>query len=309
MANQAIGLAEAVGMASIHKTASPKVPWRWLPGNLCPAVLDLGLASNSDPLSPPWPDLLICCGRRSSSLSLAIRRQSRGKTFTVQIQDPQISPRHFDMVVPMQHDGLNGDNVYPVLTALHRVTPQRLQQAREHFASKLLGIEPQQTRIAVLIGGNSRRHRLDENTCRKLAQQLLSLHHNMGAQLLVTASRRTGTANIALLKGIFAQANAYFWSGEGENPYLGILALADYILVTEDSVSMVSEACATGKPVYTIAMQGKGGGRIATFHEQLRQQGMTRPFAGELQSWHYPPCNETSRIARLVDGQLAARSV
>ena len=89
---------------------------------------------------------------------------------------------------------------------------------------------------------------------------------------------------------------AWIWDGTGDNPYLGMLALAEHLVVTEDSVSMVSEAASTGKPVYVAAMDG-GSARLDTFHALLRVEGVTRLFDGKLSSWSYEPLNETPRIA------------
>ncbi len=306
MASQAIGLAEAVGLPCRHQVARPRAPWRWLPGQVCPGVLEHGLSADSDPLTPPWPDLLISCGRRSVAMAMAIRRRSHGRTLTVHIQDPRVDPRHFDLVVPMAHDGLAGDNVFPVLTALHRITRERLDEAAAHFAPTLLdGLVGEGPRIAVLIGGSSRRHRLDTETSRHLAERLVSLGRRHGARLMVTASRRTGAENCTILGDTLRAAGAFFWDGQGENPYLGLLALADTVLVTEDSVSMVSEACATGRPVYTLALPGRMGRRLSAFHEGLRRRGLTRPFADTLEHWQYPTIDETARIAALVREQLA----
>ncbi len=308
MTSQAIGLAEAVGLPTVHKVVRPRAPWRWLPGHLCPGVLDLGLAAASDPMTPPWPDLLITCGRRSAALAVAIRRRSHGRTFTVHIQDPRIPPRHFDLVVPMLHDGLDGDNVFPTATALHRITRERLAEAADHFAPLLLdGQREPGPRVAVLIGGSSRRHRLDADATRRLADQLVALGHRHDARLMVTASRRTGEENAAILARAIRDAGGFFWQGGGENPYLGLLALADCILVTEDSVSMVSEACATGRPVYTLPLPGRMGRRLGAFHEGLRERGMTRRFTGEIDHWDYPPLDETGRIADIVREHMASR--
>ena len=97
------------------------------------------------------------------------------------------------------------------------------------------------------------------------------------------------------------------WSGEGENPYFAMLGLADYILVTSDSASMVSEACATGKPVHIIDLEG-GNERFTKFHDGLRNEGITRPFTGALEDWSYSPLTCTQDAARLVLEKMEARN-
>lgn len=303
MINQVMGLADAIGLPTIQKTVYLRAPWRWLPGHLCPGSLK-GLDKRGDPVRPPWPDVLITCGRRSVAAAIAVRRLSRGRTFTVHIQDPLVPPRNFDMVVPPAHDGLTGENVYPTRTALHRITAKQLAQAADQFRVRFEHFR--RPLVAALVGGDSRAYRFPARRAAELADELVGAAETAGGGLIVTASRRTRAASRAALDARLRRSDAEFWQGEGANPYLGMLALADYIVVTEDSVSMVSEACATGKPVYVAALEG-GNRRFARFHERLADAGVTRPFRGHLAPWSYTPINETQRIAELVRARLRAR--
>ena len=121
----------------------------------------------------------------------------------------------------------------------------------------------------------------------------------------MTASRRTGPGVVDALKARVPRA--WFWDGTGPNPYLGMLALAGHIVVTEDSVSMISEAISTGKPVYVAEMAG-GSRRLAQFHASLMEDGIVRPFDGRLSQWRYEPVNETPRIAAEVRRRMGAAS-
>ena len=305
MISQVTGLAEAVGIRFALKTVGLRAPWRWLPGHLCPWAL-YGLDASSDALGvPPWPDLLITCGRRAVAVSIAVRRASAGRTFTLHVQDPKVPPDRFDLVLAPRHDGVSGGNVIQTRAALHGVTPERLAAAAEHFA-KLFGALPR-PRVAVLIGGTSRAYRLSPAIARGLATRLAGLAHGAAAGLMVTASRRTGAQNMTILRDGLRGTGAYIWDGAGENPYFGMLALADHLLVTEDSVSMVSEACATGKPVQTIALEG-GTERLRAFHRGLIEDGHTRPFEGRLESWDTKPLLETQDCAKLVREKLALKT-
>jgi hypothetical protein len=108
---------------------------------------------------------------------------------------------------------------------------------------------------------------------------------------------------VAVLGRRLAGLPATVWDGAGENPYFGLLGLADALVVTCDSVSMASEACATGKPVYIAELPG-GNRKFREFHASLRAQGMTRPLVGELESWTYVPPNDTARVAKAVLGRM-----
>ncbi|MDJ0950232.1 MAG: mitochondrial fission ELM1 family protein [Alphaproteobacteria bacterium] len=300
MESQARGLAEATGLAHDVKRVRLRLPWTHLPASLL--VPPLGAVTpDSDRLSPPWPRLLITCGRRSTGLSMAVRKASEGATFTVHIQDPQIDPRHFDLVVIPAHDRLRGratgDNILVSQAALHRVTPARLAEEAARFPDDFADLP--RPRIAVLIGGSNRYYRLSAAHMRELVAQLAGLARKHRAGLLVTASRRTGDENRAILQAGLEGLAARLWDGAGANPYFAYLAAADAIVVTCDSVSMVSEACATGKPVYVVDLEG-GSPRFESFHGAMRAAGCTRPFTGALEHWTYTPPDDTLRIAREV---------
>jgi len=283
MNSQAAGLAAAVGRPFEVKTVRLRRPWSWLPAHRqAPGLLGCGL---EQPLRQPWPDLLITCGRRSASVSVAVRRASGGRTFTVHIQNPRVPARHFDLVVPPRHDGIAGPNVVSTRAALHRVTPDRLAAAGAEWRDRLGGLN-----VAVLLGGRSRSHRFTPETVEALANGLAALD----GPIAVTASRRTEPGIVARLRDRLPEAR--FWDGKGGNPYLAMLALARHIVVTEESVSMISEAISTGKPVYLARMAG-GNRRLARFQSALREEGIVRPFDGRLSEWRYKPVDETPRVA------------
>lgn len=289
--NQCIGLAEALGIDSPSiKRVNLRLPWK-----LTSPYIRIGghLGVTGDALSPPWPDIVIASGRKSIQAALFIKKASGGKTFLVQIQDPRISPDHFDLVIVPQHDPTRGENVLVTTGSLNRITKEKLAAAAQDFAHLKDLPSP---RVAVLIGGNSKAHRLTENAVRLLTAQLKSLAQENKAQLLITASRRTGAENADILRRELTPIAAEFWDGTGKNPYFGYLATADYILVTEDSVSMTSEALATGKPVMVIPLEG-GAKRLNRFHQLLRDQGYTKPFTGQLETWSYTPPDDTDKAA------------
>ena len=212
------------------------------------------------------------------------------------VQNPRTPLRWFDLIVPLEHDGLAGPNVVPSRTALHPITPERLAVARAEWRGRLGNLT-----VAVLLGGRTRSYRFTRETISELAHGLAGLEGNIA----VTASRRTEPEVVDALKDRLPWA--WFWDGAGRNPYLGMLALARHIVVTEDSVSMISEAISTGKPVYLARMAG-GSRRLARFHAALRKEGIVRPFDGRLAHWRYEPVNETPRIAAEVCWRTEATS-
>ena len=196
--------------------------------------------------------------------------------------------------MPPGHDGLAGSNVTTTRAALHRVTPEKLAAAAAKWESRLGNLN-----VAVLLGGATRSHRLTRETVAELADGLAALD----GPVAVTPSRRTDPETIAALKTRLP--DAWFWDGSGDNPYLGMLALSRHIVVTEDSVSMTSEAIATGKPVYAARMAG-GNRRLARFQAALREDGVLRLFEGRVEEWRYEPVNETPRIAAEIRRRMGA---
>jgi len=186
------------------------------------------------------------------------------------------------------------------LGALHGVTPAALAAAAAIWGPRLEKLP--RPRVAVLLGGGNRAYSLGEREGRKIAAALAALAAG-GAGLMVTPSRRTPPAGIAEVRAALAGHAAVVWDGTGDNPYLGFLALADAVLVTADSVNMVSEAAGTGRPVHVIDLPG-GSARFRRFHRAMREAGVTRRFAGRLEEWSYPVPDDTARAARAVAQRL-----
>lgn len=295
--NQVLGLAEAIARIApckvVEKTFALRQPWARLPPQFLPAPFKHA-TPESTTFAPPWPRVLIGCGRAGIAASLAIKRLSGGATFTVQTQDPRVNAAKFDLVVPPIHDALTGTNVFPIHGSPNRITDDVLAEAREKFAARFASLP--HPRVGVLIGGKAKAFNLTADATNQLTDDLIALMEKTGAGLMLTTSRRTGEENTALIKQRLSGHPAALWDGEGENPYFGILALADYILVTEDSINMAAEAAATGKPVYILPMQG-GAPKFSRFHQALEALGAARPYAGVLEPFTYQPLRETARVA------------
>jgi len=286
MENQCLGLVEAVGARATVKRIAVSKPWRWL----SPWPMLAPLSAVEPPLTPPWPRLLIASGRQSIGPALRVKAAAGGDCFTVQIQDPVVARERFDLIVPPRHDQLSGANVLPTRGALHRVTPGRLLAEADIWRASLADLP--RPLVAVLIGGANGAYRLGPAEMAALAAQLRGL----GAGLAITPSRRTDPKAVEALKAGLGGAAATIWDGQGANPYFGYLGLADHVLVTCDSVSMTSEALATGKPVHVIQLPG-GNAKFSAFHAGLVADGLTRPFDGRLESWTYVPPDDTGMVA------------
>jgi uncharacterized protein len=301
---QARGLARALAQAPRELVVDLRAPWRWLPGALAPFAL-AGLDPARDRPAPPWPDVLITCGRRTAAISIAIRAASRGRTATVHVQNPLTRLSAFDLVAAMDHDHISGPNVISVPTALHDVTPARLAEAARAWRDRLA--PDGRPLIGVLLGGATRRQPFAEDQAEGLLAGLAQVRRTSGARLAVTPSRRTPPAVRALLaERLAGDADAFVWDFAGDNPYLGILALSDRLVVTSDSVSMISEALATSAGVEIFGADG--GRRQAEFVDGLIRRGLVRRFEGDPSPPPaHAPVDSTGAAAKAVWRMLAAR--
>lgn len=308
--NQSLGIAEAlkkeIPLRIEIKRVRLRFPFNILPGECFPPLLvgknPLALfARRRDHVDPPWPDIIIATGRTSIPYSIAIKKVNNGHTFTIQTQSPRVHVSLFDLVVPPRHDLLTGPNVEPIQGSPNRITDEYLNQGKKEFTTRIAHLP--RPLVAVLIGGKSKHHSMSRAWTDEFSSQLLAMARRYDSGLMVTVSRRTGDKNLALLQKKLKGPNIFFWDGRGENPYAGILAMADYIIVTSDSTNMITEAAATGKPVYLAEMPG-GSTKFRRFYKDMNEYGATRFFEGTLASWRYTPLRETERIAKIVRNRL-----
>ena len=291
--NQCLAVAEALGLDPEIKRIGLKEPWR----TLSPQLGFETAQSFTEPLEGPWPDIVLASGRKAIAAARYIKKSSNGHSFVCFIQDPRINPKGFDLVAVPQHDPTRGNNVITTLAAPNRITEDKLDDAREEFAHLF---EPlSKPRVAVMIGGNSKAHTLTQDIMETLCAQLNKLE----CGLMISPSRRTGQKILEILQESFKGTDAYIWDGTGDNPYIAMLAWAEYILVTNDSTSMLSDAASTGKPVYMVSLEG-GGKRIDKMHKNLLDAGIVKTFEGRLEKWQYEHLREAEFIARAIKTKL-----
>lgn len=284
--SQAIGLAEAAGWQPTLHDLVPRGLWRHVPAVLWPNPLR---AVRPESLPDPIPDITIGCGGKAAAVVAAMPGTRR-----VIIQHPRMSLRRFDLVVANRHDGISGANVIVIRTALHRVTPQRLGLEAEIWRPRFAHLP--RPLVAVLIGGSNGRYRLGKPEAEQLAAQLVRIMEQDGAGIALTPSRRTDPEAIAILRDALVPRGAFVWDFAGENPYFGMLALADAIVATCDSVSMISEAAATKAPLFIHRLPGHSR-RQALFLGDMLALGRARDFAGRLENWNVTPIDDTREAA------------
>jgi hypothetical protein len=302
MRSQALGLAEATGFRVVEKPLAIRPPWSLLPPQLW-LLPSVAVASGGARLDPPWPDLVVGCGRNTVVPALAIRRAGDGHSFLAQVQDPHFRRGDFDLLVVPEHDRWRGPQVVVSRGAIHRATAARIAAERERFPA--LRAMPRPV-LAVLIGGSNKAYRLSLRRLAEIADAVAAVARREGGSLLVTPSRRTGAAGLDVVRVRLAGLPAAIWDGVGENPYFAYLGLADAFLVTADSVSMISEAAATGKPVHILDLDG-GNAKFARFHRLMQEAGITRPFCGRIETWSYPIPDDTRRAGAVLRALVLER--
>lgn len=300
-ARQALALACALDADAGEWPLIPGPLARWLAPRTWPLLsAPFGPRFRANCENPPW--LAIGCGRQAALATRLLRiRGSRA----VQILDPRIDPRHWDVVVAPEHDGLHGDNVVPMLGSLHPVDDLWLAQARREF-HELAALPSPHTLL--LVGGPTRHASLDTTELRSLLRALSDRTQADNGSLSVVASRRTPLPWRDAMTCMTQDLPGIRWRGDqdGRNPYAGLLGHADRIVCTPDSINMLSEAAATLVPVFAWAapsLQGRPRGfldaLLARGRIQALDQGYTMP------PFEVEPLRETARIAAEIRRRLA----
>lgn len=283
---QCIGLFEALNIDPIIKRVNPQGWYK----NLAP----IGPAQPNLAIAPPWPDLLIVSGRQSLPYARYVRRHSKGKTFVVVLQKPGLPSSWFDFIWVPQHDQLKGANVFSTLTPPNRISNEQIASATlayQYFTEKL----PKPI-VTVLIGGASRSFEFGIKEVKKLTTDLITLQKKTGCSFLVSPSYRTGKEHIDLLIKNLSSVPAYIWNMSGDNPLIGFMGLADYFIVTADSMNMLGEAAFTGKPILIYPIPCKHP-KFTYSYKKLADSGIVRWFSGDLENWTYEPLDATAMIA------------
>ena len=296
---QVLALAEALSPQPREWTLSTSAPWSWLAPRRLPGSERAFGQAFLDALSQP-PALALGCGRRAA---LATRLLGERGARTVQLLDPRLPPAHWDIVVAPEHDGLRGANVITLCGSLNPVDDAWLQAGRDAFPA--LGELPS-PRTVVLLGGRTKAVRFDRGAFEVMASRLEHWLATSGGSLVVVGSRRTPPPLAALSRAYWADTPGLRWfdDSDGANPYAGALGWADRIVVSPDSVNMVSEACATHAPVY-VAEPGRATGRVKSYLDELLRRGRIQALGKRPEAFDALALRETPRVAAEVLARLA----
>jgi mitochondrial fission protein ELM1 len=295
---QALGLAEAAGLTPELQNLKFRAPWGQISPGLWPSAR---WAVDGAAFAEPLPGVVMGAGGAGARVAASLRRPG---VKAVAIQHPRMALNKFDLVMAARHDGISGDNVVVTRTALHRVTPARLAAEAAIWAPFFAPFG--RKLVAVLLGGSNGRYRFEAAQARELAAHFAAMMQRDRVGLVITPSRRTDPEVVKIFQEALTPRGAWIWDGTGDNPYFGMLACADAIIATADSVSMVSEAVATSAPVLLVRLPGKST-RIGTFMDALVADGRARDFAGKLQLWDTEPVDDTAMAAAELRRRLGLK--
>ncbi len=297
-ARQADALGGALSADFTALTLKPHAPWRWSAPRRWPGAEGAYGAGFAALLDAP-PGIAVGCGRQAA-LATRLLRERGAKA--VQILDPRLDPALWDLVVVPEHDRLRGPNVIATLGSLHPIDDAWLAHARAELAAFA---ELPRPINAVLLGGTSRHARFDRMAFEVLASKLEAVLAREGGSVLLTTSRRTSKELRDELAHRYDETPGVVWRStkDGPNPYAGMLAWADRIVCSPDSVNMISEACATNVPVFVFD-PGRVRGRPRMFLDTLLARGRIRAMDARLDAFDVSPLRETARVAALVAERL-----
>ena len=302
--SQTLGVAEALGVPfetrKIAFNGLIKLP------NFLVNHNRLGFGKTSE-LAPPWPDITIGTARRLGIAASYIKSQNPN-CFLVQIQWPGFPSNQFDLIIPPLHDHIPpADNVFTSLGAPHRVTDALLKKEAELWQTTLSHLPS--PKIALLIGGGGSAQTVAARHADIIAKLSSRLAHTLGGSLCITTSRRTGKEMAAALpKNLSCPYYLHQWRDDDNgqaNPYYGFLGLADAVIVTGDSVSMCSEACATGKSVYIYGADDFMSRKHKAFVEALYERGLAKPLQQTSNQLFTPPYKLNDAIS--IAGEIKKR--
>ncbi|KAG2566116.1 hypothetical protein PVAP13_7NG212317 [Panicum virgatum] len=256
-----------------------------------------------DTFEKEGPALVVACGRDTISYASSIRCLAPDSVFVIQGQ--QEVPRLLRRWITPQEPP--GPNVVLTAGALHQADSAALRSAAADWHAELTPLP--KPLVVVNIGGPTRNCKYDVDLAKQLVNSLHNVLKTCGSVRISFSRRTPQKVSDLILKEFSTHPKIYIWDGEGPNPHLGHLAWADAFIITADSISMLSEACSTGKPVYVIGAEHCRW-KFSDFHNRLHERRAVRPFTGledMSDSWSYPPLNDAADVAARVREALAQR--
>ena len=296
MISQVEGLAKALDLDYFHEKVELNSPWNLVPPSLTPKQKFIF----KNQINKEY-DVIISCGRKSVIPSIVLKTNSNKKIINIHIQNPKVSLENFDIVVAPDHDSVDGPNVLISKGAIHYLTLDEIEKAKDYLVSK---IEKQKDVVTLILGGPTKYYNYDNESMIQIFSKINKQILEKNMQLIIIPSNRTPQKIIQFAKEYFNK-NRLIIDNVDKQAYLSSLALAKYIVVTCDSSSMISEAALTGKPVYVAMIPSmRNDKRFQKFRNLLESMNINRKLEDSLDTWSYEKLDETNRIAKQIKEKL-----
>jgi len=300
MVSQVEGLARALGLTYKHQSIKLKHLWSLLPPKLTPISENLvkeKFVCDSK--------VIISCGRKSVIPSIALKKRLGKEIFTIHVQDPKVSLKHFDLVISPEHDNVKGDNVLTTKGAIHYLTKKEIKDNSNYLDIK----KEKRKLVAFIIGGPNKYYNYNDLAIQQLFTKIKTLFTPDKYKIIIVPSYRTPEKIIKNAYDTF-NFNHLVIKSVDKKAYLSALSLADISVVTCDSTSMISEAAITGKPVYIAMMKSnKNNARFKKFYSLLTNLGITRELKDNVEEWSYESLNEVNRIAPIIKTKMRTNGI
>ena len=295
MISQVEGLAKALDLEFIHEKIELNYFWKLIPPKLTPIHKDVFKNEIDQKF-----DIVISCGRKSVIPSIYLKNIFKNKILNIHIQDPKVSLNNFDFIVAPEHDNLKGSNVLTSKGAIHYLRNSELKENMSYLKPQI----NKEKIVSFILGGPNKYYDFKEKNIVELFLKVKNNFINRGFQLILIPSMRTPKNIIDLAKNYFDD-NQIIIPEVDKKAYLSSLELADYIIVTCDSTSMISEAAITGKPIYIAQMTPiKRNHRFRKFFELFNSLNITRDLNNSVEMWNYEKLNETDKISSYIKEQF-----
>ena len=291
MISQVEGMAKALNTEYSHKIVRLSFPWNLVPPKFTP-ISEIILKDKTYLNESEVPSLIISCGRKSVIPSILLKKKNP-KIFTIHIQDPKVNFKNFDAIVAPEHDNLKGDNIYTSKGAIHYITEPEISKARQYLVNKIKS----EKIVSLILGGPNKYYSFNSDQIINIFNQIKSIFVSDGYKVIIIPSMRTPKEIIDLAEREMG-LSGYVVNKVDKQAYLSAYALANYVIVTCDSTSMISEAATSGKPIFVAHMKAKKNNyRFKRFFELFKQMGITRDLGEKVETWTYNKHNEAQRIA------------
>lgn len=296
---QCLAIAALLSASFDKRITRPRAPWSWVSQY---GVIDPRdrphLPGSSIHGSPP--DIAIASGRRAVAYAQALKKASGGKTKIVFLKDPRAGRGVADVIWAPAHDQLQAQNAFSTLTSPHALS-SKIAERRALLSAGSDGFAGSELRpmLGVILGGGAG-YTTDE--AERFTATLAKAGENYQS-VVITPSRRTPPEFLSVLQERLKDKKYNLWDGEGDNPYIDILAQADALIVGADSHNMMSEALATGAGVYAWRPQGLAK-KLAWFVDELERKGAVRKFDGAAPAFSHEPIDATPEIAAEIKRRL-----